>query len=649
MKFSWNLTNSFLKAGKTSLKGIEDKLILSGLEIENIETLNEDKILDISITTNRKEIDCAFSLAREISLLTNNAIKTKVIKHPETKLYKKIQKNSAFKYVRIHHIKDLKYLKISAWIKQNLKVQCIEEDRNLYDIQKYMKIKWGQTFGIIEYKTINEVNKVLDNMEFIDYKEQIRSLIAKTDIDIGTKLLVFMTTQNIGMNRNSQTYSAEEFYENYYIDALSILSTATKITIGKYYESYKKIDIEKKVIEISKNKVDKSLGNIGEKQQKFLHKQDLIDILEKMRLSPLYLKNKKSFLVQVPKYRSHDLKRDIDIIEEIGKVYEFKYFYDNNNKNILRGNQAKRFIILKEIRRTLRSLGLSEIITCSTVKNKGSSNNTIEICNSINKTQKVLRNSIVDNLLDNFEYNLKHFNKNLSIFEIGKVFNKQNNHLLYNEERYIGGLISNDLYIRKDWLDNPGNFNIFHMKGIIELFSKKIKAEVILRKTSKNYNNNRIIERATRIGVYDKETNDLIGILGKVRRSGIINNQNNEKKIYGFEINLNKLIQTVSTKGHLKYTKKAYSRYPSITRDISIKADKETNLKKIYQQIIDVNRKLTESVEAFNEYTKNAKDKSKKTRFIGIRITYRSNEKTLDTKDIESIDNSLREIANKLN
>ena len=102
MKFSWNLTNSFLKTERTSLALIKEQLILSGLEIEDVEELNGDIILDLSITSNRKEINCAFNLAREISILTDKKIQTKAIKFLTQKFCPHKQMKEGLKYVRIH-------------------------------------------------------------------------------------------------------------------------------------------------------------------------------------------------------------------------------------------------------------------------------------------------------------------------------------------------------------------------------------------------------------------------------------------------------------------------------------------------------------------------------------------------------------------
>lgn len=651
MKFSWNLTNSFLQINKNSILNIKEKLILSGLEIDSIKESNRDIILDLSITTNRKEINCAFNLAREISTLINEKIKIKAIEFPIRKIYsERCNTKKGLRYARVHKIKDLYDVVTPKWISQKLDIHGMSINNNLYDIKEYIRIKWGRTFQIVQSKHLHDLNSILQEENMTCYQKCIQSTINKITLDENTNLLIFLTTQDLQDNDKDKTHDIENFYENYYIETLTIISTITNTRIGKQYESYEYTTLNTNKIGIKKNTINRLLGNIDKKKSKFIETKDILLTLEKIKLSPIYIKRKKSFVVKIPKYRAHDLKREIDIIEEIGKTYEFKHFHNTYIRKTKKGNQTEQSIKIKKIRKVLINLGLSEIISCSITEDKEHYNNNIslQICNPINKTQKGLRDNLLNGLLDNYRYNLKYCNQELSIFEIGKIFN-QVTYNEYKEEKYIGGLISNSSYVRKNWIDIPGNFNIFHMKGIIELFTQKINAKINLNYVLSHYNKYKMIKKTNRLGIYDSITNDIIGILGEINDKVITNNQSKEKKIYAFEINLNRLLRTINTKNHLRYIKKIYSKYPSITRDISIKIGKTADIQKVYKQIIDANKNLTESIEVFNEYISGNEDTSNRNRFVGIRIIYRSHTRTLNTNDIYNIDSTLAKLTSQFN
>lgn len=649
MKFSWDLTNSFLKTDKKSLIEIEKKLILSGLEIENVEKLNGDVILDLSITTNRKEINCAFGLAREISILTNENINIKKVKFSVRTINQQNhidKEKQGLKYIRIHIIESLYSIKTPKWICEKLEIYGINKKNSLHDIKEYIRIKWGQTFAIVKNNELENIDNTLKTEKLTSYKNCISSIMNKVTIGEDATILMFATTQNLKADCSSHINNIENFYENYYIDTLRIISTVKSTTIGKYYENYESITLNENLIEVKRSTINQSLGRVKQNEPKFVQTKHIISALNRINLSPIYLKRRKSFLVSIPRSREHDLTRSIDVIEEIGKIYEFKYFKDHEIKSLKKGNEPEQFIRIKNIRKILRDLGISEVITCSLIKGKTFYNNSLKIYNPVNRTQRDLRDNLLSNLLDNYEYNFRYCNQNLSTFEVGKVFSKVENKESYIENKHLAGLISENSYVRKNWVENPGDFNIFHMKGIIEMFILKTDAEVYLDYIPENYDKFRIIKKANRIGVYDLNTKTIIGILGEIDRGILTNNQT---RVYAFEINLSKFINKINRKNHLKYTKEQYSKYPSITRDISIKVDKKVSIREIYEQIIKINKELTESVEAFNEYTQDNEKYSTKSRFVGVRITYRSNERTLNNNDINNIDTNLEKITDRFN
>nr|YP_009395681.1 Phenylalanine-tRNA ligase beta subunit [Vertebrata isogona]ARW64477.1 Phenylalanine-tRNA ligase beta subunit [Vertebrata isogona] len=647
MKFSWQLINSFIRVEEKKFKEIEDRLILSGIEIENIEKSNNDKILDLSITTNRKEINSVFSLAREISIITNTEMTTVPTKLKFTKNnHKEINSNSThLNYIRIHVIDNRTDIQTPQWILNQLKINKIRPKNILENVQQYIKIKWGQTFSIID-KT-NSMTFILEN-QLQDNENFITSLINKKKIYENKLALIIFKTKKTKLNNNLKNYDDNEFYENYYIESLKIITTLYKNTIGKYEENYKLLKLTTTKVNLKHSTINKCLGSIHNKQVKFLEITNTIKILKRLYLSPQYVRNKRLFTLQIPEYRSHDLKRDIDIIEEIGKIHEFRNFYSINKKNKKRGHKSTNLININNIKIALRNLGLNEVINCSLTTNNLYTLDTLKIYNPISTEQQELRKNIVEGLIKNYEHHVKYSNKNLLIFEIGKVFNKDKNTNFSIENKSLGGLIHATEYNRKDWLERPQGIHLLQIKGLIELFLEKINAEIeliyISNKTEKHSINNLIIQ-SSQIGIYNKKNNKIIGAIGELSKKNLSKTQKKLGKVYIFEIDLKSLISCIKLKKHLSYRKNAYSGYPSIVRDISIKIKKHRNIQEIEEKINDISHKLIESIKIFNEYTNNNINQD---RSIGIRITYRSFEKTLKIADIEEINHKVNKIINNI-
>lgn len=646
MKFSWQLTNSFLEIPDRNFQTVLKELILCGIEIDKIHEIQEDTILDLSITTNRKEINSSLSLAREIAILTNIPIKIKPIKFKNNAKNLKIDYLN-LDYIRIQVIYEKLNLRTPEWISKYLKVYGEDNIHYLTSIQKYIDLKWGITFKIISTDTLDQF--IIEN-NIQEHLIKKITHINKHDKKLKKiKILIFSTTQKLGINTYNN-YDINEFYENYYIDSINIIKESMKCTIGKYYETYKISKRKNQQIIIEKYTLNHWLGSTQKNNKKFLETQTIKNILENLKFHPQYIKNKKSFTITTPKYRQHDIKNKIDIIEEIGRIYKFQNFHNKYQYQKTQGNKSKYFIKINEIRNTLRNLGFNEVINCSLINNLSRTKKIIEINNPLNEEQKELRGNIIKNLLKNYIHNLKYTNDNLLIFEIGKIFEKENLNNKYKEEQYLGGLIYSPRYSRNNWAEKPNAINIFHIKGILELFLEKINAGAYLKEIKKyNIHNSMtdMLKKHNIIGIYNKTNNKIIGILGEINHQIIKLNQNRNNKIYVFEIKLDNLIQTTQIKKHLSYNKQLYSEYPSIIRDISIPMEKSKQVGNIKKQIQKVNQDIIEKIEIFNEYKNIKEENNKYKRFVGIRVKYRSLHKTFNKKDIKKIDDELNNIIGK--
>nr|YP_009394852.1 Phenylalanine-tRNA ligase beta subunit [Polysiphonia elongata]ARW63414.1 Phenylalanine-tRNA ligase beta subunit [Polysiphonia elongata] len=650
MKFSWQLTNSFLELPNTNFQKVLNKLILSGIEIDRIDETLNDKILDLSITTNRKEINSALSLAREISIITNNEIKINpIVFHIDTEQVNTNYEN--LDYVRIQIIHENLNQKTPKWILEYLKIYGEDYKNNLKNIQQYIYLKWGITFKIVNTNTLNKfILENNDKMHSRLNKEVIEKNRTKKQ-NRKIKLLIFTTKQKI-KKQNKKNYDVDEFYENYYTDSINIIKESMRCTIGKHYEAYKKFTPKYNQILVEQQTLNKWLGNTQKKTNKFLEVKETKTILEKLKFFPKYIKNRKIFAVDTPEYRKHDIKNKIDVIEEIGRIYEFQNFYNKYQYIKKTGKKSNRFMKVIEIRNMLRSLGLNEVINSSLTNNSLKNNKIITIHNPINEEHKNLRSNIISGLINNYIHNLKYTERNLLIFEIGKTFQKDEQKNKCIEEKSLGGLIYNPNYHKSNWEKKPTSISIFHIKGILELFLEKINAKVYFDELKKNKINNsmhHILKKNKIIGIYSQNSQEIIGILGELNDQLIKTYQSTNEKIFLFEIQLDKLINTTYIKKHLNYNKKAYSEYPSITRDISISIKKYEQAEEIKNKIKSINEEIIETIEIFNEYKSIKPQNNQRKRFIGIRIKYRSLYKTLNAKDIKKIDEELNNIIKNIN
>lgn len=645
MKLSWKLINNFIKLDYKNIDNLEKQLAICGIELENIKKLanDNDQTLELGITTNRKEISSALSLSIEINTIINTNLLVNPIKLKGIARNNWPMETNNFNYIRVHALEVSKLKATPKQIKIELQKNYIKEEDTITNIQKYVEVKWGKTFEIVNCNDLENIDEDVVNRYNFGL-ETMKEIISKKSKRLKYKLLIFSTEQTID-HENVTTYDCAKFYENMYYDSMKLISTTSQDAIGKYYEVSKANSNRNINIVVRKSSINKILGNTNGRKFQFIKTNQVEDILSKLQLIPKYNKKHKSFKVTIPSHRSHDLKREIDIIEEIGRINKFEKFSGKVEKIITTKIQENNLKKIRDIRYTLRNLGFNEVLNSCLVINRHNIKNQVKINNPINIEQKELRTSIVENLIQNYTSIIKYTDKNIELFEIGKTFkcNIKRIGLKDSEAQHIGGLIYNKNYYRSNWTEKPQGIKLLHAKGILETFLEKISANVHITNINFIKDNNsftnviNLLKVNKTMGIYANNTNILIGILGEVKNS--ILNQKKRNRVYIFEIDLKKLNKNSKKNSHLQNNYKPYSKYPSTARDISIKLDKSVSFEKIKINVLRNCKQFVESVDIFNEYINTNKE-----RFIGIRITYRSDKTTLRNEDIELLNEKTRKV-----
>lgn len=137
-------------------------------------------------------------------------------------------------------------------------------------------------------------------------------------------------------------------------------------------------------------------------------------------------KSENDFLVELPTWRL-DVEREIDLIEEIARVYGF-----NNFRNTLPAFTGS-VIELPEaaadtkLRTTLLALGYDEavsttFISAADAQKFSPSVRAAGLANPLNEEATVMRTSLVPGMLDMLAHNLNHGSENVRLFETGTVF-----------------------------------------------------------------------------------------------------------------------------------------------------------------------------------------------------------------------------------
>ena len=166
------------------------------------------------------------------------------------------------------------------------------------------------------------------------------------------------------------------------------------------------------------------------------------------------------FRVRVPPHRT-DLEREIDLIEEVARIYG----YDRIPAvppvvPLRRGGKDSREEFADEVRRICTALGLQEILTPGLVPMDAAE---VRLKNPMAVGQEGLRASLRHGLLEAVRENFASQAEGLALFEVGRVFLSRGDEVV--EEDRLGVVLAGRTGIP---LAGKEHFGPSHLKGILE-------------------------------------------------------------------------------------------------------------------------------------------------------------------------------------
>ena len=174
-------------------------------------------------------------------------------------------------------------------------------------------------------------------------------------------------------------------------------------------------------IELRLSRINHLLGQVQlENGLGYIEASDVERILGALgcRLEPVADKEN-TWLVKVPPYRYRDLEREIDLIEEVARLYGYDRFCDTLPAKTEPGQLSPEYAIKNKLRAVLRGVGLTEVVQYSLVKPTGKE---VTLDNPLFAEYSALRGELFSGLLDSFAYNQAQGNGALNAFEIERVF-----------------------------------------------------------------------------------------------------------------------------------------------------------------------------------------------------------------------------------
>ena len=638
-------------------------------EIFNVET---DWIFEIGLTPNRADAMSHFGVARDLRAKLIHEGNNLELKTPSVsnfaidKRTKKIKINvediiSTPRYCGIV-MENITVKESPKWLQNKIISIGLSPINNIVDITNYVMHDIGQPLHAFDYdkiegQTIN-VKKYQKEIKFKTL-DDIERLINSNDLTISdSKKPLCLAGIFGGIDSGISEKTSTIFIESAFFDPVTVRKSAKhhNLSTDSSYRFERGIDPN-----TTKYALKRAVLMIKEICTGSIVSSDLIDLYPKpfedtqiilgfekiektigQKIEKEVVKNIISSLdikinsitesnlgLSIPNYRN-DVKREADVIEEILRIFG----YDNINSSdkinqsiILEKNNHKNKLI-DLISNHLVSLGFYEIMTNSLISDKKNSldKNTkglknVDILNYSSIDQSQLRSSMIFSGLDVLKYNINRKKNNLKLFEVGKEYHKSDDGKYVEIEKlalFICGF-KNDNH----WNTLEKKSDYFFLKGIIKSITNRLGFSNVKSKpiTSDNISDGETI-------FYNKSE---ILSFGLISRDVCEYFDINEKVLYA-EID----VKTVLDKYSIKPVQfKSISKFPEVTRDLSILIDDDLNFDKIYKTTKQIDQNLIKDVSLFDVFEGKNLPKNKKS--YGISFKLQDNKKTLSENEIEEV------------
>lgn len=623
-------------------------------------------IIDFEITSNRPDCLSIEGLAREIAITLNLPFKP---------LEPNVKANSGFSLKNMIEVeitapdlcrryiaRIIRNVKIGSspdWMVANLRAANVRSINNIVDITNYVMLELGQPMHAFDYDLLQDkkiiVRRALEgeNLTTLDEAKKIldNSMLVIADRKKAVGLAGIMGGENSQITPDTGTI----VFESANFEGINTRLTAKKLGMRTESSSRfeKGLDPEnaKRAIdracelvelldcgEVSDDEIDiyptkLTLPRIEFRPSKInaflgteISEDVMLEILSKIGCEKYLVDN--VIYIQPPSFRA-DLEAEVDLSEEIARFYG----YNNITPTLLSGKSTtlgglSKTQKQKELISTLmRSNGYFEACTYSFISPKVFDRiciakddilrNAVVVSNPLGEDFSLMRTTMLPSLLDIASLNKKRGLNYFKIFELARVYtpNTKNTDELPLETEILGAVLCN----AND--ESKSTEPFYAAKGLIEELMRLLGLNNATFKSCKD-NPSFHPGKTAKVFYGDIE----IGIMGCIHPDVA---KNTEAPLNTIIIMLDAGVLTKTTERAKTF--KHLPKFPSITRDLSIIADKEITASAINEVIEKSGGQYLESVKLFDVYTGKQIDQSKKS--ISYQLVFRSNVGTL-TDDI---------------
>ncbi|MHC1736981.1 MAG: phenylalanine--tRNA ligase subunit beta [Ignavibacteriaceae bacterium] len=337
-------------------------------------------------------------------------------------------------------------------------------------------------------------------------------------------------------------------------------------------------------------------------------------------------------IVHAPLFRP-DCEREIDLIEEIARIYGYNYIPPVERIAISLEKKNDDSAFSAKLKNIFVGLGFNEAYANTLLSERTAKlfGNPIKMLNPQSIDLSFLRTSLIPGAIEMAAKNINVSEKNLRIFEIGSVFNAVKSEITsfndFTEDQKAMFLVTGDSN-PEEWFAKPRKFEFFDIKSYLNLIVSNFLLDNFI---SYSYysNRNNLFDLSCDLAFHKDGKNTQIGFGGSISKS-VLKEYGINQEVYCFEFSVSqmKAIQTPLPKF------KDLLRFPKIQKDFAFIFDSSITFDEIKNFIIKNSSELLKEVSLFDLYQHETIGAGK--RSLAFNLVYYDFNRTLTDEEIDT-------------
>lgn len=639
-----------------------------GTKAKEYFNVEDDYMLEIGLTPNRTDAMGHIGVARDLVAALNLKESAKLIL-PKTQELTVVKGKSIEVEIEDSELcprysgvtlSNIEVKDSPDWLKNSLLAIGLTPINSIVDVTNFVLHETGQPLHAFDADKIVGgkvvVKTLADKTKFVTLDEKERELSSNDLMICNQEGPMCIAGVFGGLDSGVTTNTKNIFLESAYFDAVSIRKTAKRhglntdasfryergadpsITI---YALKRAINLMQELVggevsseisdiypeEMNKTIIEFSFTNCNKLIGEDLPKEQVLNILNGLEIEVLSEDGDKLQL-NIPLYRA-DVKREIDVIEEVLRIYGYNNVSlpSNLSSALVYRQQPDKEKIMDSVSSFLVSNGFNEMLSNSLTKSSYYPNNDtlVKMSNPLSSELDVLRQSMLFNGLEVIQYNQNRKNEDLKLFELGKTYIKKGDK--YKETNFLSIVLTGKEH-KDSWYKEPKKSSLYHVKSTVDsLLSRYGLMEMYL-----SISETESFEFSYGLG-YNINKNDIVKF-GKVdvniQKGFDISND-----VYYVELNIDNFIKLVDQSSTIKY--KEVSKYPAVKRDLALLIDGNIDYSSIVSIAQKQERQLLKKVDLFDVYEGKNLPEGKKS--YGVSFLFQDSSKTLTDGKVDKIMN----------